>query len=101
MFRAAHGIGKSELVNSLNNDIATYLYPNEKDRIKAYGTKEYVYPMIMRRGSQLPDSGELSGLPFADEDGKTTSFRPMKWMYRAFTEPCILFFDEVDRSPTD
>ena len=99
MIRAKHGVGKSELVKSYDKKIASILYPNEKDRTEAYGTPDYVYPIVERRASQMADAGDIMGLPFLDD--QTTSFRPMKWFYEACIKPCLLFIDEVDRGSQD
>jgi len=95
LIRAKHGVGKSELVKEFDKDIAEILYPNKEDRIKAYGSADYVYPIVERRASQMADAGDLMGLPF--QEGETTQFKPMKWFYEACIKPCLLFVDEVDR----
>ena len=99
LIRGPHGIGKSEIAKDLNTKIAGYLEPDDKKRANRFGSKDYVYPVIERRASQMPDAGDLMGLP--QLDGQTTSFLPMKWFHQACVEPCILFFDEVDRGVQD
>ena len=99
LIRGAHGKGKSEFVDSLAPSIGTWLYPNEKDRVKAFGKANYIYPIIDRRASQMPDAGDMMGLPFME--GEVTSFKSMKWFHRACVEPCILKFDEIDRGPVE
>lgn len=95
LIRAKHGVGKSEFVKDFDDEIASILYPNKADRIKAFGTENYVYPIVERRASQMADAGDLMGLPF--QEGETTQFKPMKWFYEACIKPCLLFVDEVDR----
>lgn len=99
MLRSKHGVGKSEIVKSFAGDVASMLYPDEQDRLKAYGSQNYIYPVVERRCSQMADAGDVMGLPFIKNE--TTEFHPMKWFHRACVEPCILFFDEVDRGPQD
>lgn len=99
LIRARHGVGKSEVVKSLDTDVASILYPNEADRIKAFGKADYIYPVVERRASQMADAGDLMGLPKLT--GETTTFLPMSWFYKACKEPCILFVDELDRGAQD
>ena len=90
MIRGKHGIGKSEIIYQLAPSLAKIL--NLKD-------KNYIYPVVERRASQMADAGDIMGLP--QLDGVVTQFLPMKWFYQACTQPCILFLDELDRGCTD
>jgi hypothetical protein len=51
----------------------------------------------------MADTGDVIGVPEPmDSDyGRITTFAPMGWFARACNEPCILFFDEVDRANND
>jgi hypothetical protein len=99
LIRGPHGIGKSEIAQALKARIASILEPDEKKRTKRFGSKDYIYPVVERRASQMPDAGDLMGLP--QLDGETTSFLPMKWFWQACTEAVLLFFDECDRGNQD
>ena len=94
MGHGAHGIGKSAIVYQLA-DVAA--------RILELPDPKYVYPVIERRASQMADTGDVIGVPEPkDSDyGRVTTFAPMGWFARACNEPCILFFDEVDRANND
>ena len=99
MGHGAHGIGKSMIVYQLADNLAEILGPQFQ---KKHG-KNYVYPVIERRASQMADTGDVIGVPEPkDSDyGRITTFAPMGWFARACNEPCILFFDEVDRANND
>ena len=90
MLRGKHGIGKSEVVYQLAEHLASIM--DLKD-------KNYIYPVVERRASQMADAGDIMGLP--QLDGVVTQFLPMKWFYQACEYPCILFLDELDRGCTD
>lgn len=90
MIRGPHGIGKSQIPKQIAPKLA---------RLLKLADLNYIYPVIERRASQMPDAGDLMGLP--ELDGKTTHFLPMAWFYEACIKPCILFFDEVDRGNQD
>ena len=94
MGHGAHGIGKSQIVYQLADKLAGIL--NLKD-------KNYVYPVVERRASQMADTGDVIGVPEPkDSDyGRVTNFAPMSWFLRACNEPVIMFFDEVDRANSD
>ena len=94
MGHGAHGIGKSAIVYQLADKAAGIL---------GLKNPKYVYPVIERRASQMADTGDVIGVPEPkdSEHGRVTSFAPMGWFARAFNEPCILFFDEVDRANND
>ena len=98
MGHGAHGIGKSEIVYQLAPTIVDVL-PHVKEK---WGNK-YVYPVIERRASQMADTGDVIGVPEPKDSkyGRVTNFAPMAWFMRACNEPCILFFDEVDRANND
>lgn len=76
MFRGPHGIGKSEIVYQI--------------------AQELELPVVERRASQMTE-GDLLGLPDRGEGG-VTKFLPPEWYQRACDEPVLLFFDEIDRS---
>lgn len=90
MLRGKHGIGKSEIVYQLAEHMSS---------IMGLADKDYVYPIVERRASQMADAGDIMGLP--QLDGVTTSFLPMKWFHQPCIMPCILFLDELDRGCTD
>jgi len=73
--RGRHGIGKSQVVYQLGNVL---------DR-----------PVVERRASQMTE-GDLIGLPSIQ--GNSTNWNPPNWFKFACQNPCILFFDEVDRA---
>ena len=74
--RGAHGIGKSELAYAV--------------------AKELGLPVVEKRLSQMSE-GDFLGIPFR-EDGKYTKFTPMFWLWKASSEPVVLFLDEIDRA---
>jgi len=94
MGHGAHGIGKSAIV---------YQLADKLHEIVASVPKGYVYPVIERRASQMADTGDVIGVPEPkdSEHGRITTFAPMGWFARACNEPCIMFFDEVDRANND
>ena len=97
MGHGKHGIGKSELVYQLAPQAVHILGLAEK-----YG-EDYVFPVVERRASQMADVGDVIGVPEPDdtEYGRVTKFAPMTWFAQACSQPCILFFDEVDRANND
>tara|TARA_R110002060_G_scaffold71702_1_gene80326 strand:- start:1346 stop:2515 length:1170 start_codon:yes stop_codon:yes gene_type:complete len=99
MGHGAHGIGKSMIVYQLAPKLAGILGPEFQAK---YG-KNYNFPVIERRASQMADTGDVIGVPEPkdSEHGRVTTFAPMAWFARACHEPCILFFDEVDRANND
>jgi hypothetical protein len=99
MGHGRHGIGKSELVYQMADKLASIL---GDDFVSRYGL-DYVFPVIERRASQMADTGDVIGVPEPkdSEHGRITTFAPMGWFARACHEPCILFFDEVDRANND
>tara|TARA_R100000081_G_scaffold91208_1_gene68409 strand:+ start:270 stop:1364 length:1095 start_codon:yes stop_codon:yes gene_type:complete len=76
LIRGRHGIGKSQIVFQLGEELGL--------------------PVIDRRASQMTE-GDLLGLP-KQSSGDVTEWCPPKWFKRACTEPVILFLDEVDRA---
>ena len=99
MGHGKHGIGKSELVYQLADKLANIL----GDEFTTKYGKDYIFPVVERRASQMADTGDVIGVPEPkDSDyGRITTFAPMGWFARACNEPCILFFDEVDRANND
>jgi len=75
LMRGPHGIGKSQLVQQIADDIEM--------------------PIIDRRLSQMSE-GDLVGLPEL-VDG-VTRFCPPDWYARACREPVVLFLDELNRA---
>lgn len=73
--RGGHGIGKSAVVAQL--------------------AKKFGLPLIDKRLSQLSE-GDMIGLPVI-KDGVTTFAHP-DWFIQACEEPCMLFFDELNRA---
>ena len=94
MGHGAHGIGKSAIV---------YQLADKLHEIIATVPKNYTYPVIERRASQMADTGDVIGVPEPQDSdyGRITTFAPMGWFARACHEPCIMFFDEVDRANND
>lgn len=90
MIRGPHGIGKSQIPKWLAPKLAKLL---------GLENPNYVYPIIERRASQMPDAGDLMGLP--QLQGDVTRFCSMEWFHEACIKPVILFFDEVDRGNQD
>ena len=76
LIRGRHGIGKSQIVFQLGEELGL--------------------PVIDRRASQMTE-GDLLGLP-KQSSGDVTEWCPPKWFKTACTEPVILFLDEVDRA---
>jgi len=75
LMRGRHGIGKSQVVYQLGNVLNR--------------------PVVERRASQMTE-GDLIGLPSIQ--GNSTNWNPPNWFKFACQNPCILFFDEVDRA---
>jgi len=99
MGHGPHGIGKSELVYQLAQDIIKIMPQSFRKLYK----EDYVFPVIERRASQMEDVGDVVGVPeITQSKWKTdqTTFAATEWFQRACHEPCILFFDEVDRANT-
>ena len=76
LLRGRHGIGKSQVVFQLGEQLNL--------------------PVIDRRASQMTE-GDLLGLP-KQSSGDVTEWCPPKWFKTACTDPVILFLDEVDRA---
>jgi hypothetical protein len=97
MGHGKHGIGKSELVYQLAPKAVHILGLADK-----HGD-DYVFPVVERRASQMADVGDVIGVPEPEttEHGRVTKFAPMTWFAQACSQPCILFFDEVDRANND
>ena len=103
MGQGRHGIGKSEVVYQLAERMTQVL---GLDKVKSFVDqwgKDYVYPVIERRLSQIGDVGDFLGLPetYEGEWGDHMSFCPPEWFLQACNSPCVLFFDEVDRAQND
>jgi len=81
LLRGRHGIGKSEVVYQIAEQIGL--------------------PVVERRASQMTE-GDLLGMPspeLIEINGEQASvFRPFAWLIQACTEPVVLFLDEVDRA---
>ena len=71
-------------------------------KTKKFG-KNYNFPVIECRASQMADTGDVIGVPEpVDSDyGRITTFAPMGWFAQACHQPCILFVDELDRGNND
>ena len=95
LIRGPHGIGKSQIPHYFAPLLAEILYPDKVKRSAAYkpfmekGQKEYIYPVIDRRASQMADAGDL------------IDFKQMKWLHQSNVKPYILLFDEIDRANKD
>lgn len=97
LLRGRHGIGKSEIVYQLAPMVPKILGKNTK--MVKVGFDKDDYKILERRASQMPDAGDLTGLPFKEKD--YTKFLQMEFMHLACTEGCVLFFDEIDRAKKD
>jgi hypothetical protein len=75
LIRGPHGIGKSELVSQIANELGL--------------------EVVMRRGSQMT-SGDLLGLPSITNE--ETNFNPPGFIKKACTKGVCLFLDEIDRA---
>lgn len=78
LMRGRHGIGKSQVVYQI--------------------AKTMNLPVVERRASQMTE-GDLVGLPVVS--GNSTKWNPPDWFKFACDNPCVLFFDEVDRATTE
>lgn len=100
MGHGRHGIGKSEVVYQL----ADKLTPLMSDGFAEQWGADYIFPVVERRVSQMPDTGDIVGVPeVAEKDslGRVTNMASMEWFAVACNQPCILFFDEADRGSQD
>ena len=97
MGRGRHGVGKSQVVYQIAKRMAQIL--GLEDKLGA----GYEFPVVERRLSQIGDVGDFLGLPRVEtgDFGPETQFTPPEWFLKACNEPVVLFFDEVDRAPTD
>ena len=77
LMRGRHGIGKSQVVYQI--------------------AKSLERPVVERRASQMTE-GDLIGLPSINANNATTNWNPPNWFKFACANPCVLFFDEVDRA---
>ena len=75
----AHGIGKSAAVYQAAEEIGMRV--------------------VERRASQMPDSGDLIGLPYVE--GGVTRYATPSWIAQAIHEGVVLFLDELDRALPD
>jgi hypothetical protein len=82
LIRGAHGIGKSQIVRQIAEQLRSLMNLAE-------------LPVIDRRLSQMSE-GDVVGLP--STDGNVTRFNPPDWYKKACVEPCILFLDELNRA---
>jgi hypothetical protein len=100
MGHGRHGIGKSEVVYQLADKLTPLMNEGFTD---TWGDN-YVFPVIERRVSQMPDTGDIVGVPEVAEKsdlGRVTNMASMEWFATACNQPCILFFDEADRGSQD
>jgi hypothetical protein len=81
LIRGRHGVGKSEIVYMIADDMAL--------------------PVVERRASQMTE-GDLLGLPDTAETSingrKATTWNAPDWLVTACEQPVVLFLDEVDRA---
>lgn len=89
LIRGRHGIGKSEWAKQLAK------------KLKWGSNPEQGLPVVEVRLSQMTE-GDIIGMPSAKPKKigmlEATSFNPPDWFARACVEPCVLFFDELDRA---
>lgn len=99
MLRGDHGIGKSQAVYQLVDDLG-WDEENQKVRFLRDNPDLVPYEVVERRVSQMTE-GDLLGIPDPEGfnvNGSTASkFRPFSWLVKACTQPCVLFLDELDR----
>ena len=88
LLRGKHGIGKSQIVYQLATEIPKFLGLDIKEM-----------PVIDKRLSQCADAGDIVGIPSISDN--LTKLNPMAWYHLACEQPCILFFDELDRAQID
>jgi hypothetical protein len=84
LLRANHGVGKSKVIRQVSAVI-------RKELLKLANP---AYPILDERLGQKTE-GDMVGLP--STDGEVTRFNPPDRYKRACTEPCVLFFDELNR----
>jgi len=81
LIRGRHGVGKSEVVYMIANDLGL--------------------PIVERRASQMTE-GDLLGLPDTADTAingrKCTTWNAPDWLVTACEQPVVLFLDEVDRA---
>ncbi len=77
IIRGKHGIGKSEIVYQLEEQLP------------------YTKGVVERRASQMTE-GDLIGLPSIN--GNSTVWNPPDWFKYACDNPVLIFLDEVDRA---
>lgn len=75
LLRGAHGIGKSQVVRQVANQLGL--------------------DVVDRRLSQMSE-GDMIGLP--STDGEVTRFNPPDWYKQACSKPVCLFLDELNRA---
>jgi len=84
LVRGRHGVGKSQVIYQV--------------------AKNLRLPVVERRASQMTE-GDLLGVPSPDginiNGEQASKFRPFDWLVQACTEPCLLFFDEIDRATVE
>lgn len=97
LIRGIHGTGKSECIYQIAPKVPKILGISKKMANIGFGENDY--KVLERRASQMPDAGDLTGLPF--KENGITKFLPMEFIHLACTEPCVIFFDEVDRAKRD
>lgn len=90
MIRAPHGVGKSE-----------FIYQIAKIAGNLVGEDHAELPVIEQRPSQMPDAGDVRGLPWKSADNSSTSWLPPDWFKRCCDEACVLLLDEFDRGQAD
>lgn len=88
LLRGERGIGKSEFVYSIAEEAGEWL-----------GLSNKKMSVVERRLSQMPDAGDLIGMPYRENN--ITQFSKTNYIHQVCNEPCIFFLDEIDRASQD
>ncbi len=101
LLRAAHGVGKSQVVRQVRALLRDKIVALQGDRVvnlSEYKNINEFYGLTDRRLSQMTE-GDMIGLP--STDGECTRFNPPDWYKRACEQPMVLFLDELNRATNE